>query len=111
MLDVRPGRDIHGVVRGEPRASLSERIFARMAINRRLPGGNPGLHALEAQSDSAALKGALASRADPEQRGDGGETPLVAAVRAQRAGADGDELQRWRRTKAIETTHRRGGGL
>lgn len=65
--------------------------------------GDPGLHAIAAQSDSADLEAALASGADPEQRSDTGETLLMAAVKGQRkdavetllaAGADPDNTSR-----------------
>lgn len=64
---------------------------------------DPDLHTLATQSDSTALKTALAAGADPEQRGASGALPLMAAVRAERtdavrellaAGADPDNTNR-----------------
>ena len=84
-----PVTDVHSArfSRTSRRKRLRASLIAASILLSAPAIGNPGLHALAAQPDSAALEAALASGADPEQRSDGGETPLMAAVRAQRTDA------------------------
>jgi thioredoxin-related protein len=65
---------------------------------------DPTLHTLALQPDRTALETALAAGADPEQRGAGGEPPLMRAVEARHinavkallaAGADPDNTNRF----------------
>lgn len=78
----------HAPLRRKSRTERPRAILLSAAIALSAPAlGDPDLDRLAIQADSSALEAALAAGADPEQRDDNGEPPLMGAVRADRAGA------------------------